>query len=135
MIESVDHIGIAVRSLDDASARFERAFGLACAGVESLPEQGVKVGFFSIGEVRIELLEPTSASSPIARFLEKRGEGIHHIAFRSNTVSDDVRSAVAAGCEHIGSIAPEGAGGDRVAFLHPKSLFGVLVEICGEHRD
>lgn len=135
MIESVDHIGIAVRSLDEATIRFERILGQRCSGVETVLEQGVRVAFFSVGGVRVELLEALSATSPVARFIEKHGEGIHHLAFRSSDVSGDVDSAKAAGCEHLEGVGANGAGGARVAFLHPKTMFGVLVEICGGHTD
>lgn len=130
MISAIDHIGIAVRSLDTAVTRYAQMLGVPCAGIETVADQGVKVAFFEVGESRIELLEPTSPASPIAKFIEKRGEGLHHIAFRSSSIDGDLSRAAAAGCEHLSGIPREGAHGSQVAFLHPKALSGVLVELC-----
>jgi methylmalonyl-CoA/ethylmalonyl-CoA epimerase len=131
MIQAVDHIGIAVKSLDQAIPRYERAFGMKCSGMETVPGQGVRTAFFPLNGVRIELLEATLPGSPIARFIERHGEGLHHLALRSSTVEDDLILAVNAGCHHLGDVAPTGAGGARIAFLHPKDLCGVLIELCG----
>ena len=136
MIKSIDHIGIAVKSLEQAIPRYEQALGLTCTHIETVAHQGVRTAFFAVGEgaVRIELLEATIPESPIARFIEKRGEGIHHIAFESTDVAADLEVAVGGGCVHLNQIGQTGAGGARVAFLHPKSLCGVLTELCDSHR-
>jgi len=131
MIQAIDHIGIAVRSVEAAIPRYEKMLGIPCSQIQILPEHGVKTAFFNVGESRLELLEATSPTSPIARFIEKRGEGLHHIAFRSSSVEGDLHQAVQAGCEHLSGISTEGAHGGQVAFLHPRSLAGVLVELCG----
>lgn len=133
MINAIDHIGIAVKSLEQAVARYEQALGFKCSGIETIAGHGVRTAFFPVGEVYIELLEATSPESPIAKFIEKRGEGIHHIAFQSSDVADDLVVAKQAGCIHLDQVGTTGAGGSRVAFLHPKSFFGVLTELCGKH--
>jgi methylmalonyl-CoA/ethylmalonyl-CoA epimerase len=135
MIQQIDHIGIAVKSLAQAVPRYEQALGLKCSGVEEVPAQGVRVAFLPVGELRIELLEATSEASPIARFIARRGEGIHHVAFRSDSLAGDVRAAVGAGCVHLNQLAREGAGDAEVAFFHPAEFCGVLVEFCGKHPN
>jgi methylmalonyl-CoA/ethylmalonyl-CoA epimerase len=132
--KAINHIGIAVRSIDAHRAFYETVLGARFAGIEEVPSQKVKVGFFLVGpegnEVRIELLEPTSADSPIAGFLEKRGEGVHHLAY---TV-DDLPARLAALREHgyrlVDEVPREGAHQTKIAFLHPKSSHGVLTELC-----
>jgi methylmalonyl-CoA/ethylmalonyl-CoA epimerase len=131
MLNAIDHIAIAVRSLTSAVPRYERALGARCAQFETIERQGVRAAFFEFGGTRLELLEPTSPQSPVARFLEKHGEGVHHLAFRSTGFPADLQRAVDAGCEHLSTVPAEGAGGSQVAFLHPRDLCGVLVEICG----
>ena len=133
MIKSIDHIGIAVKSLEQAVPLYERAFGLRCSAIETVAGQNVRTAFFPVGGVRIELLEATSPDSPIARFIERRGEGVHHVALQSNAVDDDINTAVTAGCMHLDQVGVTGAGGSQVAFLHPRGLCGVLVELCGNH--
>lgn len=135
MIKSIDHIGIAVKSLEQAIPRYEHALGLQCSGIETVTEQGVRTAFLPVGSVRIELLEATTPESPIARFIERRGEGIHHIAFESTAVEEDLKTATGAGCVHLNQIGSTGAGGAQIAFLHPKSLCGVLTELCGKHDN
>jgi methylmalonyl-CoA/ethylmalonyl-CoA epimerase len=130
MITQIDHIGIAVHSLDAAIAYHEKALGLPCAGREEVASQKVRTAFFHVGEVHLELLEPTAPDSPIARFLEKNGEGIHHIAFRSDDIDGQLATAAAAGCRLIHETPFAGAAGKLVAFLHPKSTHGVLTEFC-----
>lgn len=133
MIEAIDHIGIAVESLETAIEKYETAFNLKCEKIEAVESEKVRVAFFTLGESRIELLEPTSDDSPIRRFIEKRGEGIHHIAFRSNDLENDLTTASEAGCSMIGNAPRSGSGESSVAFLHPKSLFGSLIELCSPH--
>lgn len=130
MIGKIDHIGIAVPSLDEAIPLYEKALGLECEGIEEVVEQKVKTAFFAVGEVHLELLEPTSPESPVAKFLEKKGPGIHHIAFGTDNVTTDLRVAAEAGVQLIDSAPKDGAGGKEIAFLHPKSTLGVLMELC-----
>jgi len=130
MIQKIDHLGIAVRSLDEAVALYERAFGLRCEKREEVASQKVRTAFFSVGEVHIELLEATDPESPIAKFIEKNGEGIHHVAFATDDIGGQLAQAAAAGVGLIHKEPFEGAAGKLVAFLHPKSTRGVLTEFC-----
>jgi methylmalonyl-CoA/ethylmalonyl-CoA epimerase len=131
MIKKIDHLGIAVRSLDEAVPYYEKALGLKCEHREEVPSQKVRTAFFAVGEVHLELLEPTHPESPIAKFLEKNPSGgIHHIAFCSDNVETQLKQAAGAGVRLINEKPFEGAAGKLVAFLHPKSTFGVLTEIC-----
>ena len=131
MIKKIDHLGIAVRSLDEAVPYYEKALGLKCGHREEIPSQKVRAAFFAVGEVHLELLEPTDAQSPIAKFLEKNPSGgIHHIAFASDNVETQLQQAAGAGVRLIHEKPFEGAAGKLVAFLHPKSTFGVLTELC-----
>lgn len=130
MIEKIDHLGIAVRSLTESKKYYEEALGLTCDHEEEVESQKVKTAFFTCGEVHLELLEPTSPDSPIAKFLEKQGEGIHHIAFKTSDVEDQLAQASRANVRLIHEIPIDGAGNKRVAFLHPKSTHGVLTEFC-----
>jgi len=134
MIEGVDHIGIAVRSIAEARALYE-ALGLAVEAIEEVPHEGVRVAFIPCGGTRIELLEPTSDDSPIAKFLEKRGPGLHHLCLKSGDVrADDARLRDAS----LQVLRPEptpGAGGALVQFVHPKSAGGVLLELSEGERE
>jgi methylmalonyl-CoA/ethylmalonyl-CoA epimerase len=132
MIQRIDHLGIAVRSLDEAVPYYEKALGLKCEHREEVPSQKVRTAFFKVGEVHIELLEPTAPDSPIAKYLEKNPDGgIHHLAFGTDNVVAQLEQASSAGVKLIHEKAFDGAGGKWVAFLHPKSTFGVLTEFCG----
>ena len=130
MIQSIDHLGIAVRSLDEAIPLYEQALGLHCLGREEVAAQKVRTAFFDVGGVHLELLEPTAPDSPIAKFLTERGEGIHHLAFRTNDIQGQLRQAAGAGVRLIHEKPFAGAAGKQVAFLHPKSTRGVLTEFC-----
>ncbi|MHC1765563.1 MAG: methylmalonyl-CoA epimerase [Verrucomicrobiia bacterium] len=131
MIKKIDHLGIAVRSLDETVPYYENALGLKCEHREEVPSQKVRTAFFRVGEVHIELLEPTDPESPIAKFLEKNPNGgIHHIAFGTDDVQTQLNQAGSAGVRLIHEKPFDGAGGKLVAFLHPKSTFGVLTEFC-----
>ena len=130
MINHIDHLGIAVRSLDETVPLYEKALGLRCEHREEVPSQKVRTAFFDVGGVHLELLEPTSPESPIARFLADRGEGIHHIAFRTDDITGQLAQAAGAGVRLIHEKPFEGAAGKLVAFLHPKSTHGVLTELC-----
>lgn len=130
MITKIDHLGIAVRSLDEAIAYYENTLGLTCEGREEVESQKVRTAFFAAGDVHIELLEPTSDDSPIARFLEKNGPGFHHIAFATDDITGQLARASETGARLIHEVPFEGAADKLVAFLHPKSTFGVLTEFC-----
>lgn len=128
MIGKIDHVGIAVRSIDEARGFYER-LGLAIAEIEEVPQEGVRVAMIHCGESRIELLEPTTPDSPIARHLEKRGPGIHHLCLASDDVRADDAVLRGGGVELLRPAPTRGAGGCWVQFVHPKSAGGVLVEL------
>jgi methylmalonyl-CoA/ethylmalonyl-CoA epimerase len=130
MITRIDHLGIAVRSLDESIPYYEKTLGLKCEHREEVPSQKVRTAFFTVGEVHLELLEPTAPDSPVAKFLEKNGEGVHHVAFASSDIRAQLAQAAASGCKLIHEQPIDGAGGKLVAFLHPKSTHGVLTEFC-----
>lgn len=126
---SVDHLGIAVAALDERIEFWRDALGLSVGGVEVVESEGVRVAFLQAGEARIELLEPTDARSPIARHIEKRGEGIHHLTLRVDDIETALERARGHGVEVLGEAPRRGAEGARVAFLHPRSCGGVLLEL------
>lgn len=130
MIKHIDHIGIAVKSLEDGIRHYEKVLGLTCEGREEVASQKVRTAFFHVGEVHIELLEPTDPESPVAKFIEKNGEGIHHIAFNTDDIIGQLKQASDAGCRLIHEKPFPGAANKQVAFLHPKSTLGVLTEFC-----
>ena len=130
MLDNIDHLGIAVKSLDDAVAFYEQAMGLTCQGVEEVESQKVRTAFFELGGTHIELLEPTSEDSPIAKFMASNGEGIHHVAYQTDDIQAQLDQAREAGCRLINEEPVPGAGGKMIAFLHPKSTHGVLTEFC-----
>ena len=131
MLKRIDHLGIAVKSLDESVPYYEKALGLKCEHREEVPSQKVRTAFFQCGEVHLELLEPTSPDSPIAKFLEKNPSGgIHHIAFATDDINGQLKQASGAGVKLIHEQPFEGAANKLVAFLHPKSTFGVLTEFC-----
>ena len=134
-VKAVNHIGIAVRSIDTQRPFYEGTLGAIFEGVEVVPDQKVRVGFFRIGEVRLELLEPTDPTSTIAAFLEKRGEGLHHVAFTVAGIGDRIAELKQAGLRMIDEVPRPGAHHMRIAFLHPKSTFGVLTELCEPTAD
>lgn len=129
-VKKIDHIGIAVESLDDASVFYRDALGLESLGVEEVPSQKVRVAMFKVGESKIELLEPTSPDSPIAAFLEKKGQGIHHIAYSVSDASGAVSELLEKEVQMIDQEPRPGAGGSKIAFVHPKSSGRVLTELC-----
>lgn len=131
MVKKIAHLGIVVRSLDEAVPFYEKVLGLTCSGREEVGDQKVRVAFFACGETRIELIEPVSPDSPAAQFLAKRGEGLHHVAFETEDIEAQLRLAKAQGCVVLDEKPREGAGGAKIAFLHPKSTHGVLTEFCG----
>ena len=130
-ISHIEHLGIAVKSLEEAIPYHENILGLKCYSIEEVADQKVKTAFFKVGQTKIELLEPTSEDSTIAKFIEKRGEGIHHMAF---AIEDGVANALAEveakGVRLIDKAPRKGAEGLNIAFLHPKSTCSVLTELC-----
>jgi len=131
----IEHIGIAVKSIDEALPFYENVLGLKCYNVEEVADQKVRTAFFMIGQTKIELLESTDPEGPVGKFIEKRGEGIHHIAFAVDQIEDKLRKAEAAGIRLIDSTPRKGAEGLSIAFLHPKSTFGVLTELCEDKNS
>jgi methylmalonyl-CoA/ethylmalonyl-CoA epimerase len=129
----IEHIGIAVTNLESAITFYEKVFGLKCYNIEEIADQKVRTAFLMIGETKIELLESTDPEGPIGKFIEKRGEGIHHIAFAVSNIEDHLKHAEEHGIRIIDAKPRKGAEGLNIAFLHPKSTAGVLIEIC-EHK-
>jgi methylmalonyl-CoA/ethylmalonyl-CoA epimerase len=126
----IDHLGIAVNSIDDGKNFWKDILGLEFEGTETVKEQKVNTGFFPVGESEVELLESTSPDGPIAKYLEKRGEGIQHIAFRVPNLEEALQELKEKGVRLIDEKPRHGAGGAKIAFLHPKATGGVLVELC-----
>ncbi len=130
-ISHIEHIGIAVENLDEAIAHYENVFGLKCYAIEEVADQKVKTAFFKVGDTKIELLESTSPDGPIGKFIEKKGAGVHHIAFAVDDVNKSLSEADEKGVKLIDKTSRKGAEGLNIGFLHPKSTLGVLTEICG----
>jgi methylmalonyl-CoA/ethylmalonyl-CoA epimerase len=130
-ISHIEHLGIAVKSLEEAIPFYENMLGLTCYAVEEVADQKVKTAFFMVGQTKIELLEGTSPESPVTKFIEKKGEGVHHVAF---AVADGVQNALdelgGKGVQFIDKVPRKGAEGLHIAFVHPKSTLGVLTELC-----
>ncbi len=126
----IEHIGIAVADLKQAIDLYEKVFGLKCYSIEEVPDQKVRTAFFMVGQTKIELLESTDPEGPIGKFIAKKGEGIHHIAFAVKNIEDQLRHAEESGVQLIDKSSRKGAEGLDIAFLHPKSTSGVLIEIC-----
>lgn len=129
-ISHIEHIGIAVKSLDEAIPFYENVLGLKCYNVEEVKDQRVKTAFFMVGQTKIELLESTDPEGPIGKFLEKKGEGVHHIAYAVDQIEEQLKSIEEKGVNLIDKAPRRGAEGLDIAFLHPKSTFGVLTEFC-----
>lgn len=134
MLKKIDHLGIAVHSLEQAKEFYENILGLQCEKVEEVASQKVRTAFYCIGDTHIELLEPTAEDSPIAKFLSNKGEGIHHIAYKTDDITTQLTNAKEQGCKLIHEEPIVGAGNKLVAFLHPKSTHGVLTEFCSEEK-
>lgn len=130
MLSKINHIGIAVNSIEEALPFYRDSLGMTFAGTEEVPSQLVKVAFLHIGESKIELLEPTSPDSPVAKFLEKNGPGVHHLAYGVDDIEAAIAELVAKGTRMIDTAPRNGAHGARIAFIHPKSSGGVLTELC-----
>jgi methylmalonyl-CoA/ethylmalonyl-CoA epimerase len=135
-ISHIEHLGIAVKSLDEAIPYYEKMLGLKCYAIEDVPDQKVRTAFFKVGATKIELLEGTDPESSVSKFIEKRGEGIHHMAF---AVEDGVQNALdelsEKGVQVIDKSPRKGAEGLHIAFLHPRSTHGVLTELCEKPKE
>ena len=131
----IEHIGIAVKNLEDAIKYYETVYGLECYAIEEVKEQKVKTAFFKIGQTKIELLESTDPEGPVGKFIEKKGEGIHHIAFAVSNLEYTLAETAAKGIQLIDKTPRKGAEGLDIAFLHPKSTFGVLTELCEDNNN
>jgi methylmalonyl-CoA/ethylmalonyl-CoA epimerase len=129
MLHKIDHIAVAVRDIDTTAAFYRDVLGLRLVGIEEVADQKVKVAFFSIGETNIELVMPTSEDSSVAKFLDSKGEGLHHICYASDDIEADLANLKARGARLIDETPRLGAHGAKVAFVHPKSSRGVLTEI------
>ena len=127
----IEHIGIAVANLEESIAYYENVMGLECYAIEEVADQKVRTAFFRVGDTKIELLESTDPEGPIGKFIEKKGPGIHHLAFAVDQVEDALKHAEKEGVRLIDQAPRKGAEGLKIGFLHPKSTFGVLTEFCG----
>ena len=132
-LSHIEHLGIAVKSIEEALPYYENVLGLKCYSIEEVPDQKVRTAFMMVGQTKLELLETTSDESPIAKFIEKRGEGIHHIAFCVEDANEALADAASKGIKLIDEKARKGAEGLNIGFLHPKSTMGVLTEVC-DHK-
>mgnify|MGYP002637666687 FL=1 len=132
MIKKIEHLGIAVENIEESIKIYEALLGTTCYKVEAVESEGVKTAFLQIGESKIELLEATNPESPIAKFLSKKGKGIHHIAFDTDDIVSEIERLKNEGFELIHQTPKDGADNKIIAFLHPKSTDGILVELCQE---
>ena len=131
-ISQIEHIGIAVESIEESKKYYENVLGLECYKIEEVTDQKVKTAFFKIGDTKIELLEPTDPESTIAKFLEKKGPGIHHIAYAVDNVNEALKDVESKGVQLIDKQGRKGADGLNIGFLHPKSTESVLTELCSK---
>jgi methylmalonyl-CoA/ethylmalonyl-CoA epimerase len=129
-ISHIEHIGIAVRNLDEAIPFYEQVLGLKCYSIEEVKDQKVRTAFFKVGQTKIELLEATDPESPVGKFIENRGEGVHHMAYAVENLEECLKEAESKGIRLIDQQPRKGAEGLDIAFLHPKSTAGVLTEFC-----
>jgi methylmalonyl-CoA/ethylmalonyl-CoA epimerase len=128
-ILKLDHIGVAVKSIEEALKLYEGVLGLKLEEVETVEEQNVKVAFLPVGDTEIELLESTSPDGPIAKYIERKGEGMQHLAFKVESIEDALKALKAKGVRLIDETPRMGAGGAKIAFVHPKETFGVMIEL------
>ena len=133
-ISHIEHLGIAVKSLDEAIPFWEKKLGLKCYAIEEVKEQKVRTAFFKVGQSKIELLESTDPEGPIGKFIEKKGEGIHHLAFAVDGLQASLDEVAGKGVQLIDKSPRKGAEGLDIAFLHPKSTKGVLLELCEDPK-
>ncbi len=131
-ISHIEHIGIAVKSIEETKKYYEEVLGLECYSIEEVEEQKVKTAFFQVGDTKIELLESTSPDGPIGKFIEKKGEGMHHLAFAVNNTNEALEDVGSKGVQLIDKVSRNGAEGLKIGFLHPKSTHGVLTELCSK---
>jgi methylmalonyl-CoA/ethylmalonyl-CoA epimerase len=131
-VSHIEHIGIAVNSLEEAIPYYEKVLGLKCYAVEEVADQKVKTAFFKVGDTKIELLESTDPEGPIGKFIEKKGQGIHHLAFAVDNINESLKQAEEDGIRLIDKTSRKGAEGLNIGFLHPKSTLGVLTEFCSD---
>ena len=131
-ITHIEHIGIAVNSLEEAIPYYEQVLGLKCYAIEEVADQKVKTAFFMVGQTKIELLESTDLEGPIGKFIEKKGAGVHHLAFAVENVNEALSEVASKGVQLIDKAGRKGAEGMNIGFLHPKSTLGVLTEFCSE---
>lgn len=129
----IDHVAIAVNNVDDAAKQYKEALGIDQVKFETVETEGVKVAILHLGNSRIELMEPTRDDSPIKKFLEKKGQGLHHIALETDNIDGEVTRMKGCGIQFLGNIRP-GSSGTKVTFIHPKSLSGVLAELCSHPK-
>jgi methylmalonyl-CoA/ethylmalonyl-CoA epimerase len=129
-LSHIEHIGIAVSNLEEAVKYYENVLGLTCYAIEEVKDQKVRTAFFKVGQTKLELLESTSPDGPVAKFIEKRGQGVHHIAFAVKEIEKALQEVEQKGVRLIDQNPRKGAEGLEIAFLHPKSTFGVLTEFC-----
>lgn len=134
-ISHIEHIGIAVKNLEESIAYWEKVFGFKCYAVEEVKDQKVKTAFFMVGQTKIELLESTDPEGSIGKFIEKKGEGIHHMAFAVKDLENALAETEANGIQLIDKQPRKGAEGLHIGFLHPKSTFGVLTELCEDKNQ
>lgn len=134
MLKKVEHIGIAVKNLESSNLLFKKLFGKEHYKIEKVESEGVSTSFFMLGETKIELLEATNEKSSIAKFIEKKGEGIHHIAYSVDDIYSEIERLTKEGFEIINKEPKEGADNKLICFLHPKSTNGILVELCQEKK-
>lgn len=130
MLKKIDHIGIAVKNLEETAKQYQEVFGMSPLGAEEVKEQKVKVVSFKVGESTVEFLEATTEDSPIAKFIEKKGEGVHHLAFSVENIEEVLKDMEGKGVSLIDRVPRLGAHNKKIAFLHPKSTGGVLIELC-----
>lgn len=131
-VSHIEHIGIAVENLEEAIPFYEKVFGMKCYAVEEVADQKVKTAFFQVGQTKIELLESTDPEGPIGKFIAKKGQGIHHLAFAVDDVAEALQHAESEGVTLIDKGPRKGAEGLNIGFLHPRSTFGVLTEFCAK---
>ncbi|WP_138432585.1 methylmalonyl-CoA epimerase [Winogradskyella algicola] len=134
-MKKIEHIGIAVKDIEKSNGLFKALFDKAHYKIEDVESEGVKTSFFKCGPNKIELLQATNENSPIAKFIEKKGEGIHHIAFAVDNIEEEIKRLTEQGFEMIHKVPKKGADNKVIAFLHPKSTNGVLIELCQDIRD
>lgn len=135
MIKKIEHIGIAVKNLENSNQLFQKLFGKEHYKIEAVESEGVSTSFFMLGETKIELLQATDESSAIAKFIDKRGEGIHHIAYEVDNIHNEMDRLKNEGFEILNKEPKQGADNKLICFLHPKSTNGMLVELCQERKD